>query len=482
MDEIRVTEYHGTYDQYKNMVDVELAEAAAGFVRIGYLLKIARDTDILKESGYKDVNEFAKAEYGLSKDVVSRYIDINTRYSENGCSDRLQDRYRAYGYSKLAEMLTLPEAVAEEITPETTREEIREIKREIREEQEISDIEVMLEPEQEKPAVSLVLESVPEKVFYEVLKHFDTYHKVKNFFWNESAPDAMENKWILNTFAPAGRATISVRVPKTGKFMVTFDESKEDVVIINVRSMEKEYVGIAAVGAIIERLTEFDYYDTYPDEKKEPQKPINTSGEGTFGTEPEKTAQKTPQKPINTSSETDFETENDRPGKTEVAPAQPEENKNIVREQEKNKEPVSEDAPDDNAGSTQEILNGTVEKTRQTDISKINNTEELRAAVGWATNVTNKSGTEAAEYDGQDDAPQEAAGQDELERKEPEWYGFRWIDMMDAFEELNGFFRTYRKRDMESQIIPKARLKEIHDHAVNIAAAIERAIGAGYGK
>lgn len=39
------------------------------------------------------IAEFAKAEYGLSKDIVSRYIAINDRYSEGGYSDRLQDKY-----------------------------------------------------------------------------------------------------------------------------------------------------------------------------------------------------------------------------------------------------------------------------------------------------------------------------------------------------------------------------------------------------
>ena len=37
---------------FKAELDRQLAESAEGFVRIGYLLKKARDTDILKESGY----------------------------------------------------------------------------------------------------------------------------------------------------------------------------------------------------------------------------------------------------------------------------------------------------------------------------------------------------------------------------------------------------------------------------------------------
>lgn len=81
------------------------------------------------------MQEFAKAEYNLSKDQVSRFIAINDKYSIDGYSDRLQEKYEGYGVAKLAEMLTLPEVVEDIIEPEMTRAEIQEIKREVREEQ-----------------------------------------------------------------------------------------------------------------------------------------------------------------------------------------------------------------------------------------------------------------------------------------------------------------------------------------------------------
>lgn len=130
------------YEQFKQALDTELANQAAGFVRTGYLLKKARDTDILASSGYSTVAEFAKAEYGLSKDIVSRYIAINDRYSEGGYSDRLQDKYEGYGVAKLQDMLTLPIEVVDLISPEMTRKEIAEVKAEVKEEEAISPVEV----------------------------------------------------------------------------------------------------------------------------------------------------------------------------------------------------------------------------------------------------------------------------------------------------------------------------------------------------
>lgn len=96
-----------TYQEFKAATDREVQNQAEGFVRLGYLLRRAEDTDILAESGYKTVTEFAKAEYGLTETYVSRYININRRYSEGGYSDRLEARFRGFGMAKLADMLTL---------------------------------------------------------------------------------------------------------------------------------------------------------------------------------------------------------------------------------------------------------------------------------------------------------------------------------------------------------------------------------------
>lgn len=70
------------YDEYKTALDKQMKETAEGFVRIGYLLKLARDTDILKWSAYTNVIEFDRVEYGLDKTMVSRFISINDRFSE----------------------------------------------------------------------------------------------------------------------------------------------------------------------------------------------------------------------------------------------------------------------------------------------------------------------------------------------------------------------------------------------------------------
>jgi hypothetical protein len=87
---------YATYAEYKQELDREVRQEVEGYVRIGYLLKIARDTSILAESGYANLYEFAQAEYSIDKSRVSRYMAINDRFAENGYSMELKDEYKGY--------------------------------------------------------------------------------------------------------------------------------------------------------------------------------------------------------------------------------------------------------------------------------------------------------------------------------------------------------------------------------------------------
>lgn len=98
------------------------------FVRIGYKLRKIEELKLYEKDGYKSVAEFAKAECKLSSSDVTRFMQINERYSIDGYSEELREEFLAYGSSKLAEMLTLPDKDMEMIQPEATRGSIRGLK------------------------------------------------------------------------------------------------------------------------------------------------------------------------------------------------------------------------------------------------------------------------------------------------------------------------------------------------------------------
>lgn len=112
----------------KKELEEELRGAAAGFVRIGYLLRKIEETQGYKQDGCDSLTEWAEQEYGLSASSVSRFMAINKKYSVDGYSKQLRIEYAKYGQAKLQEMLTLPEEDLQMVSPEMKRADIREIK------------------------------------------------------------------------------------------------------------------------------------------------------------------------------------------------------------------------------------------------------------------------------------------------------------------------------------------------------------------
>ena len=242
MEELRNIE---NYEQFKQALDTELANQAAGFVRTGYLLKKARDTDILASSGYSTVAEFAKAEYGLSKDIVSRYIAINDRYSEGGYSDRLQDKYEGYGVAKLQDMLTLPIEVVDLISPEMTRKEIAEVKAEVKAEEAISPIEVALEGTDVQQADM----ELCQKAIYKYAK--DNPEKFKALVkWTKDG-DSEELESIL---APSGIAVLASRPQGIGKVFTSFKGEGQLVDILAVKNNEKHTLSMDDYAAKVKEV------------------------------------------------------------------------------------------------------------------------------------------------------------------------------------------------------------------------------------
>ena len=227
-EELQIT----TYEGFKQTLDGELQKAAEGFVKVGYLLKQARDTDILKESGYSNVNEFAMAEYGIDKSVVSRYIRINDRFSEGGNSPLLQEQYREFGYAKLAIMIQLPEEIADEITPDFSKTDIQVIHEEVKEEQKVSDLEVLLEDKDETVEQE---ESLLGKVMIQLWHEQPKLYLDMSRIWDKLPSD----EEAVNALAPSGAAIYTIRIPGSGRIMMSVKESSDEVVLTNVRSGEK---------------------------------------------------------------------------------------------------------------------------------------------------------------------------------------------------------------------------------------------------
>lgn len=224
-----------TYQEFKAATDREVYNQAEGFVRLGYLLRRAEDTDILSESGYKTVTEFAKAEYGLTETYVSRYININKRYSEGGYSDRLMERFQGFGLAKLADMLTLPDGVVEALPVEATRAQIQEVKREVARERQVSDLEILMEPSGGEE--DLLTKTLRE--YYRDPDKIGEYQAVHAAL-GEPGEEARAKR-LYDAVAPAGNAVKMARVPGIGRVMVTIRGGDQKIELLNIRGGERGY-------------------------------------------------------------------------------------------------------------------------------------------------------------------------------------------------------------------------------------------------
>lgn len=267
-----VIEYRN-YAEYKQELDTELKKTAEGFVRIGYLLKVARDTRILAESGYQNVVEFAKAEYGIDKTQVSRFMNINDKFSEGGYAPELKAEYQGFGYAKLSIMLSLPDEVNEVLTPDLSKSEIQQLKEDVDEEKKITDIETMLE---EKDSVQQSLDTNLEKTMYQLGKDApEIYEKL----WTSAVKNGETGKQFIENLIPNEKAVYTIRIPGAGAHMLAITENSDEVKLLNLRDasrnemyskedIEKAFRKISHAAGTWRESWEKEYGEKLPEEKQ----------------------------------------------------------------------------------------------------------------------------------------------------------------------------------------------------------------------
>ncbi len=236
------------YEGFKERLGKELTKAAEDFVTIGYLLRQARETDILQGSGYDNVNDFAFAEFHLDKSSVSRFININLKFGDPENPEKLLDRYQSFGMAKLEEMLALPDTINEQLSPEFTREEIRVVKEEIREENKITPIEVACEAPEEAKAFKEIDPTGLDACIREIFKENPALYADE---FNRYSKDIREIKAILT---PDREKMYMIRLKGQGRYVVSF--KPEDITTVSVRTEEKNVYGWEDVRDVLDRMRE----------------------------------------------------------------------------------------------------------------------------------------------------------------------------------------------------------------------------------
>ena len=254
-----------TYRELKVAMDSEMSKAAESFVRIGYLFKMARDTDVLQGSGYATYLEFAEKEYNMDKSRVSRFINIHSKFADPEDPTKLCKQYQGFGYAKLVLMLDIPDTIIEELTPTFSKTEIQAVREELDAESKVSDLEIIAEQaETTKEPNGQQDPDILHQVVDQILDG-DLYMRIKI---RQALKSARRDALIQEILAPAGEAMHSVRIKGVGRLMLSVKGLDTEIALINVRSDSKEmYSWEAVIRAVEDYCT--SHTDPEPEKKTE---------------------------------------------------------------------------------------------------------------------------------------------------------------------------------------------------------------------
>lgn len=264
----QLSNYRASYQEFKQTLDEEMNRVAEGFVRIGYLLNYAAETNIINEGGYDNVNDFAKAEYNIDATQVSRFVNIYKRFGIPG-EPRLQDQYSNHGVAKLGIMLTLPDFLNEEITEGYSKSEINAIKHEYEAEQQVSDIEVAIERAEMKESVQYTLPQMLTKAVYQLI-HDEPALYARLY-------DCIELDDVKEILAPMGENSYIVRIKGIGRLTIFLKNT--EISLINLREGSREdyswqqlydaFKEYFAMGTDAKDSWSNVFQEPWPEEKKE---------------------------------------------------------------------------------------------------------------------------------------------------------------------------------------------------------------------
>lgn len=234
-----IISYEERYREYKKELDGAFTQAAEKFVLIGYLLREAAETDILRSSGYKNMEEFAYAEYGVDASQANRFININRRFSEGGNSKQLKQQYQGIGSSKLALMLTIPDEINEVLPKNLTKEELKEIQAEVKAENQVSDIEVEIERAEAAAVTDWSIlppegSSLKRNLWQLGKEQENLFRKLWEICNKGQYPRSAS---IMDALIPQGDAVYTVRIPGERRTQIIINS--DGATVINLKTLER---------------------------------------------------------------------------------------------------------------------------------------------------------------------------------------------------------------------------------------------------
>lgn len=121
---------HMGYKDSLEIIQDESMKLQKSFVKIGWYLKHIRDNELYREDGYTNIYECATDKLGYAQSTTSRFIKICEKFSKDGNSPELDEKYVGFDKSQMIEMLPMEAEELDRVSPDMTVKQIRDIKTE----------------------------------------------------------------------------------------------------------------------------------------------------------------------------------------------------------------------------------------------------------------------------------------------------------------------------------------------------------------
>lgn len=269
-----------TYPELKDIILESIANMTREFVAVGYYLKYVRDHEMYLADGYASIWEFAEDLYGIQRSTCSRWMAINDRFSVQGNSPVLDERYRQYGKSQLQEMLYLDDKQIEEVKPEMTVKEIREIRKpeSVPEVVEVPEIKEP-DPEEQIPGQmnvedypEILPDDKPEMVEQDAMcdvAHDETPELVEDVVIEPVAEVIEESDPVELYEETSGKSDLEIAREENEKARRYLEMAKEEFGPNDIRIRKQKILAAALAGYICE----VDAIENPPEEQEQPELP-----------------------------------------------------------------------------------------------------------------------------------------------------------------------------------------------------------------
>lgn len=119
-----------TFDDVCSIIMEKQLNMATNYVAIGFFLRKAKEQKLYVAGGYDNIHDMALDRFGMARQTTDHAMKVNEKFSKDGNSPMLDEKYREYGKSQLQEMLYLTNEQLENVKPDMTIKEIRKVKAE----------------------------------------------------------------------------------------------------------------------------------------------------------------------------------------------------------------------------------------------------------------------------------------------------------------------------------------------------------------